>query len=267
MNRLAGKIAIVTGGAGAIGAATVKRLVEEGAQVVVADIDAAAAQAVADRIGPKTSAMYFDAADETSIEALVTRTVSRYGRLDILHNNAANMEAECHSRDTTAPDIPFEVWDKVIRVNLRGYLAGCKYALPHMIAGGGGSIINTASDSGVVGDIRGIAYGVSKAGVIALTKFVAVQHGRQNIRCNAISPGLVVTPGAYALVPDLIDIIANHVLTPRLGVPEDIAALVAFLASDESGYITGQNYQCDGGVLAHQPQIVDVQALMAQASK
>jgi NAD(P)-dependent dehydrogenase (short-subunit alcohol dehydrogenase family) len=265
MDRLSGKIAIVTGGAGAIGAATVKRLVKEGARVVIADIDEAAARALAGEVGPNSCAMYFDAGDEKSIESMISRTVSQYGRLDILHNNAANMEAECHARDTTAPDIPFEVWDKVIRVNLRGYLAGCKYALPHMIAGGGGSIINTASDSGVVGDVRGIAYGVSKAGVIALSKFVAVQHGRQNIRCNAISPGLVVTPGAYALVPDLIDIIAKHVLTPRLGVPEDIAALVAFLASDESGYITGQNYQCDGGVLAHQPQIVDVRALMARS--
>jgi NAD(P)-dependent dehydrogenase (short-subunit alcohol dehydrogenase family) len=267
MNRLAGRIAIVTGGAGAIGSATAQRLADEGAHVVVADIDESLARSVAERIGPSATAMYFDAADETSIEALVTRTISQHGRLDILHNNAANMEAECHARDTTAADIPFAVWDKVIQVNLRGYLAGCKYALPHMIAGGGGSIINTASDSGVVGDIRGIAYGVSKAGVIALTKFVAVQHGRQNIRCNAISPGLVVTPGAYALVPDLIEIIGKHVLTPRLGVPEDIAALVAFLASDEAGYITGQNYQCDGGVLAHQPQIVDVRALMARAAQ
>jgi len=267
MNRLAGKIAIVTGGAGAIGSATAERLVREGAKVVVADINEKAALAVTERLGSKTTAMYFDAADEATIKELVEKTISRYGRLDILHNNAALFEVDIQTRDTTAPDIPFEVWDRVLRVNLRGYMAGCKYAIPHMIAGGGGSIINTASDSGCVGDVRGIAYGVSKAGVIALTKFVAVQHGRQNIRCNSISPGLVVTPNAHLLVPELIKIIAEHVLTPRLGIPEDIAAFVAFLASEESGYITGQNLHCDGGHLAHQPQIVDVRALSARTTQ
>jgi NAD(P)-dependent dehydrogenase (short-subunit alcohol dehydrogenase family) len=264
MRRLEDKIAIVTGGAGGIGSATARRLVAEGARVVVADIDLPRAHAVASDLGPEALALQYDAADVTSIEALVEATVRHFGRVDILHNNAAVTAPELQSRDTTAVDIPFEIWDLTLQVNLKSYMAGCKYALPHMLAQGSGAIINTASGSGSHGDLARIAYGTSKAGIINLTRYIATQHGRAGIRCNAISPGLIVTPAAEKAVPELLRMIAEHVLTPRLGRAEDVAALVAFLASEDAGYINGENITCDGGMCAHQPHVADLRKYMQE---
>jgi NAD(P)-dependent dehydrogenase (short-subunit alcohol dehydrogenase family) len=137
-------------------------------------------------------------------------------------------------------------------------MLGCKYAVPAMVASGGGSIINTASGSGAAGDLARIAYGSSKGAIIAMTKYLATQHGHQNIRCNSVSPGVVMTPALEATVPGLKEIIKRHVLTPEFGVPDDIAALVAFLASDESRYITGQDIAINGGSLSHQPHYADL---------
>jgi NAD(P)-dependent dehydrogenase (short-subunit alcohol dehydrogenase family) len=265
MRRLEGKIAIITGGAGGIGSATARRFTDEGAKVMVADINGAAADKVAKEIGGETSATAFDAADAASIEAMVALAVSRYGRLDILHNNAALTAPEIGRQDTTAPDIPLEIWDAIIQVNLRGYLVGCKFAIPAMLKNGGGAIINTASGSGMAGDLSRIAYGTTKAGAIAITRYVATQHGRQGIRCNAIAPGLILTEASKAGVPELIDIISNHVLTPRLGRPEDVAAVAAFLASEDAGFINGETITCNGGSLRHQPHTHDLNQLLSQA--
>lgn len=145
-----------------------------------------------------------------------------------------------------------------MRINLRGYFAGCKFAIPHMAAGGGGSIINMASTSGQAPDIARLCYGVSKAGVIALTRAVAAQHGRQGVRCNAIAPGLIVTPYVRAAAAHLLEVVNPHALLEREGRPEDIASMVAYLASDESGFVTGQVWNCDAGLMAHQPQNADL---------
>jgi NAD(P)-dependent dehydrogenase (short-subunit alcohol dehydrogenase family) len=263
MERLKGKVAIITGAAGGIGSASARRFVQEGATVIVADLFEDRAHTIAKSIGANAVGMYYDAGDDASIEAAVAETVSRFGRLDILFNNAAVTDLKIQGQDTTATDIPLEVWDKTMAVNLRGILVGCRFAVPHMIAAGGGSIINTASDSGSAGDIVRIAYGTSKGAIMTLTKYIAVQHGRQGVRCNAISPGVILTEQMKKL-PVLAQTIARHVLTPRLGEPEDIAALAAFLAADESGYITGQTICCDGGHLAHQPQIADMMDLAAR---
>ena len=169
-----------------------------------------------------------------------------------------------HPFDTTPVDIPIEIWDEIIDVNLRGYLLGCKYAIPHMIARGGGSIVNTASNSGIAGDLARVAYGTSKGGIITLSKYVATQYGKQNIRCNSISPGVVLTPALEATVPGLKEVIQRHILTPEFGTPDDIAALVAFLASDESRYITGENISISGGGLSHQPHYADLLATLEQ---
>jgi NAD(P)-dependent dehydrogenase (short-subunit alcohol dehydrogenase family) len=256
MKRLAGKVAIVTGGAGGIGSSTVERFVQEGARVVVADLDADRARTVADRFVDSAVAMFMDGADARSVEAVVEETVSRFGRLDILHNNHAWILGN-KAGDETAVDTSFEVWDKAMSVNLRSYFAGCKYAVPHMIRGGGGSIINMASDSAIVANFNHIAYNTSKAGVMALTANVATQHGRQGIRCNAISPGLIVTPYVRAAAAELVALVARHNLVEHTGEPSDIAALAAFLASDDSRFITGQTICCDGGLLAHLPQNAD----------
>ena len=262
MQRLEGKVAIITGGGGGIGSAVARRMVAEGARVAIADLFEDAAARAAEPLGDKAIAVQFDAADPESVKALVERTVEHFGRLDILHNNAAMTDPVRNPQDTTAPDIPIGIWREILDVNLTGYLLGCKYAIPHMVAGGGGSIINTASNSGSAGDLARIAYGSTKAGIIGLTKYVATQHGRQNIRCNSVAPGVVLTEALEKTVPGLKEIIKRHILTPEFGTPDDIAALVAFLASDESRYITGENISISGGGLAHQPHYADLLAFM-----
>jgi NAD(P)-dependent dehydrogenase (short-subunit alcohol dehydrogenase family) len=257
MNRLEGKVAIITGGAGGIGAVCAARFASEGAKVVVADLLEQPAKDVAARIGRGAIGLHYDAADPVSIKAGIEHVVDRFGRIDVLFNNAAATSLEVHQQDTTAPDIPIEIWDLIMNVNVRGVMLGCKYAIPHLIAGGGGSIINTASDSGLAGDITRIAYGTSKAAVIGLSKYIAVQHGRQKIRCNSILPGPILTD-SLRQYPDLVRIIERQALTPRIGLPEDIAAMAAYLAADESAYVTGQALSVDGGHLAHQPQIADM---------
>lgn len=265
MNRLAGKVAIITGGAGGIGAASAERFIQEGAKVVIADLFEDRAKEVAARLGENAVPMFYDAGEDASIEAAVAETVARLGRLDILFNNAAVTDLRIQGQDTTATDIPLDVWDKTMSVNVRGVMVGCKFAIPHMIKAGGGSIINTASGSGLAGDIVRLAYGTSKGAVITLTKYIAVQYGRHGIRSNAIAPGVILTEQMKKL-PVLAATIQRHVVTPRLGIPEDIAALAAFLAADESAYITGQTICCDGGHLAHQPQIADMLDLEASGA-
>lgn len=264
--RLEGKVAIITGGGGGIGSAVARRFVAEGAKVAVADLFADAAKAAAEPLGDAAIAIQFDAADPASVEAMVEATVARFGRLDILHNNAAMTDPVKSPQDTDAVTIPIALWDEIIDINLRGYLLGCRYAIPHMIASGGGSIINTASNSGSAGDLARIAYGASKGAIITMTKYVATQHGKQNIRCNSIAPGVVLTEALSKTVPGLADIIKRHILTPEFGVPDDIAALVAFLASDESRYITGENISISGGGLSHQPHYADLLDFMAKAT-
>lgn len=263
-DRFKGKVAIVTGGASGIGEATCRRLVAEGATVVIGDIDADRAERLASRLGSHASAVPFDAVDVVSIERLVKGTIERHGRLDVLHNNAALTSPALHARDSNAIEIEFDTWDLVFAANLRGYLAGCKYALPTMIAQGGGAIVNTASTGAFSGDITRMAYTVSKAAIIGLTRQIATHHGQQGIRCNAVAPGLVLSAGARETVPDVIRVMQRHLLTPQIGEPDDLAALVCFLASDEARYINGQTYIADGGMLAHNPAMADLVDLAAQ---
>lgn len=264
LGRFQGQVAIVTGGASGIGEATCRRLAAEGATVVVADVNGDRAAALAAELGKDSRAQQFDAADVASIERLVLGTVERFGRLDVLHNNAALTSPALHAQDSNAIDISFETWDLIMGVNLRGYLAGCKYALPTMIAQGSGTIVNTASTGAFSGDITRMAYTVSKAAIIGLTRQIATHHGRQGIRCNAVAPGLVLSPGARAAVPNVIEVMQRHLLTPEIGEPEDLAALVCFLASSEARYINGQTYIADGGMLAHNPAMADLIDLAAR---
>jgi NAD(P)-dependent dehydrogenase (short-subunit alcohol dehydrogenase family) len=263
LGRFANQVAIVTGGASGIGEATCRRLVAEGATVVIADLNAERAEALAAELGAQASAKGFDAADVHSVEDLVLGTVARFGRLDVLHNNAALSSPALHARDRNAIDIEFEVWDQVMAVNLRGYLAGCKFALPTMIAQGGGAIVNTASTGGFAGDITRMAYSVSKAAIIGLTRQIATHHGAQGVRCNAVAPGLVLTPGTRGAAASVIEVMQRHLLVPEVGEPDDIAALVCFLASAEARYINGQTYIADGGMLAHNPTMADLVSMVA----
>ena len=257
--RLEGKSAIVTGGASGIGAATARRLVDEGAHVTIGDLNATAAEVLAKELGDTAQGCEFDAGDVASVARLVDAAVAWTGRLDILHNNAAIMAPDHIARDTNPVDIEFDVWDSTFDVNVRGYLAGVKYAVPHMIAAGGGSIIFTASGSGLLGDMSNIAYGASKGALLTFTKYVATIYGKQGIRCNAINPGLIRTEGGKRNVfGPMVDIMERNTLATRLGLPEDIAACVAFLASDDAAFITGTSIDVDGGMLCHMPYMSDV---------
>jgi NAD(P)-dependent dehydrogenase (short-subunit alcohol dehydrogenase family) len=258
LNRFTGQVAIVTGGASGIGEATCRRLVAEGADVVIADVNGDKAAALAAELGEHASARQFDASEVASVESLIKRTIERFGRLDVLHNNAAISSPEVHARDRNPIDITFETWDQVMAVNVRGYLAGCKYALPIMLSRGTGAIVNTASTGGFAGDITRMAYSVSKAAIIGLTRQIATHYGRQGIRCNAVAPGLVLTPGTRGAAPQVIEVMQRHLLVPEVGQPEDIAAVVCFLASNEARYINGQTYIVDGGMLAHNPSMADL---------
>ncbi|MGH9097055.1 MAG: SDR family NAD(P)-dependent oxidoreductase [Acidimicrobiales bacterium] len=255
MERLIDRVAMVTGGGGGIGGATARALAREGASVVVADIDGAAAERVVAEIteaGGRAFAFQADLSKETEVVSTIDAATSRFGRLDVLHNNAALTESDFLTRDTAVTDLPLEVWERTLAVNLTSQMLTCKHAVPEMVRHGGGSIINMSSGASLKGDRTRTAYGVSKAGVNALTMYVATSHGKQGIRVNTIVPGLIVTDAVRAHLDEkTLAGLGRSTLTPYLGQPDDIADLVVFLASDESRYITGQMIAIDGGMSAH----------------
>jgi NAD(P)-dependent dehydrogenase (short-subunit alcohol dehydrogenase family) len=255
MGRLDGKVAIVTGGAGGIGSATARALAREGAAVVVVDIDEDGAARVAADIeasGGTASPVRADLSDESEVVATIATTVDRYGHLDVLHNNAALTDSDFLSRDTRVTELAMDVYERTMAVNLRSQVLTCKHGIPEMVRAGGGSIINMSSGASLKGDRTRTAYGVSKAGVNALTMYAAAGHGKQGVRVNTIVPGLIITDAVRAhLTEEIVASLGRATLTPFLGQPEDIAHLVVFLASEESRYITGQMIPIDGGMSAH----------------
>jgi NAD(P)-dependent dehydrogenase (short-subunit alcohol dehydrogenase family) len=262
--RLDNRIAIVTGAAGGIGAASAKRLASDGATVVLADIDHAAAEALSATI-PGTAAMRLDLTSEDSVKAMAAEVIDRHGRIDILHNNAAIQNEDQRQKDLDVVNLDVAAWDKAMAVNVRGAMLMSRHVIPQMIAQGGGSIIHSASGFGVQGESTLTAYGSSKAALIHLNRMIATQYGKQRVRSNCMVIGFVLTPLAVATTPQVVkDILLSHHLTPELGQPEDIANLVAFLASDESSFITGAAIPIDGGVTAHQPSYADFQKLFAE---
>jgi NAD(P)-dependent dehydrogenase (short-subunit alcohol dehydrogenase family) len=255
VGRLAGRAAIVTGGAGGIGEATALALAREHASVAIVDIDGDQAEQVAQAITAFNGTAFSVSADlseETEVVAAVAAVVARYGRLDVLHNNAAMTESDFLSRDTDVTDLPLEVWERTLAVNLRSQMLMCKHAIPEMVRDGGGSIINMSSGASLKGDRTRTAYGVSKAGVNTLTLYVAASHGKQGVRVNTIAPGLIITEAVRAHLTDrMLAGLGRATLTPYVGEPADVANLVVFLASDDSRYITGQMITIDGGMSAH----------------
>jgi len=253
MALLDGKTAIVTGAARGIGAATALRVAAEGAHTAVADLDLEGARRVAEKItaaGGSAIAVQVDLGDVESVRRMVDTVVNEFGCLDILHNNAAATHLAARF-DLPVADADPAVWDDTMRINLRGTMVAIQAAIPHLLARGGGSIVITSSGSGLSGDLSHPAYGASKAALNSLTQYVATQYGKQGVRCNAIAPGFIVTEAsegsAYGAVRETM---LRHHLTPRLGRPEDVAAAVVFLASEESAFITGQTICVDGGLLA-----------------
>jgi NAD(P)-dependent dehydrogenase (short-subunit alcohol dehydrogenase family) len=267
MRLLDTKVAIITGAGGGIGSATAQLLAARGARIVLADIHMPAAERAAElvaRAGGEALPVFLDLADEASIVAMVQATLGRFGKIDVLHNNAADLSPALSNRDCDIEAMETEVWDRTFSVNLRGTMLCCKHVLPHMVSNGGGSIINTASNLGMQGNLGQAAYAASKAAVIQLSRSIATSHGRRGIRCNTVSPGLVMTAAARDnLPPQLHKIVAGETLTPYLGIPEDIANAVAFLASDDARYVTGHNLVVDGGTVAHVPGFAQFGEMMS----
>ena len=258
MGRFTDKVAIVTGGGSGIGRATAVLLASEGARVTVADIAEPAAVAVVAEIeaaGGAARAQVVDVADADAVAAMVADTVAAYGGLDILHNNAAALDRNRVDQDVVSMDL--ETWHRVMQVNLDGPMLGCRFAIPRMLERGGGAIVNTASAAAFYGSHSLAAYGISKAGVVALTRYVATAYGERRIRCNAVAPGVVVARAAQdALGGPMGERLRRYStshLVGRLGYPEEIAAAVAYLASDDAAFVTGEILRVDGGFTAHTP--------------
>jgi NAD(P)-dependent dehydrogenase (short-subunit alcohol dehydrogenase family) len=262
MRRLEGKSAIVTGAGNGIGAATARRLAREGAAVVVADINASAAAEVAQTIrqeGGNAFAHCVDIGSEAAIETLIGATLARFGKIDVLHNNAADNRLEEAARDMAMVSQDRDVWDHQFHVNTRGTMLMIKHALPALLRTANGSIINTSSGGSLLGDLYRPAYAASKAAVNSLTRYVAAQYGKRGIRCNAVLPGLILTAAVATNIPrERLQLFERHTLTPYLGQPEDIAAMVALLASDDGRFITGQAITVDGGISSHFPYLADL---------
>ncbi len=241
-DRLHGKVAIVTGAASGIGAATARLMVAEGASVVLADINTVAVQRVAESIG--AVAQPTDVTDETAVAALVDVAVSRFGRLDVLHNNAVVASPD----DTDTVGTPNEVWQATFEIVVMAAVYGCRYAIPAMIETGGGSIVNTSSGAARSPTGSRIAYGSSKAALETLSAYTASMFGAQGIRSNVVAPGFVLTEGTKALFStEQLDAFATAAAAGRVATPHDIAEVVVFLGSDECAYVSGQVVAVNGG--------------------
>ncbi|WP_353950706.1 3-oxoacyl-ACP reductase [Knoellia sp. S7-12] len=245
-DRLAGKVAVVTGGCSGIGLATVRRFAEEGAKVVIGDLDDANGERIADEIGG--AYVHCDVTDKDQVDALFAQAHEKFGSVDIAFNNAGISPPEDDSILTTDLD----AWRKVQEVNLTSVYLCCKAALPYMLEQGKGSIINTASFVAVMGAATSqISYSASKGGVLSMSRELGVQFARQGVRVNALCPGPVNTPLLRELFAADEERAARrlvHVPMGRFGEPEEMANAVLFLASDESSFITANTFLVDGGI-------------------
>lgn len=245
--RLAGRVAVVTGGASGIGLASARRLAAEGARVVVADIcEDTLGQGVADEVGGMF--VRTDVADEDDVVRLYARTHEAYGAIDVAFHNAGISPTD----DASILSTGIDVWRRVQEVNLTSVYYGCKHVLPYMVEQGRGSIINTASFVAVMGAATSqIAYSASKGGVLSMTRELGVEFARKGVRVNALCPGPVNTPllqELFAADPERAQRRLVHVPLGRFAEPAELAAAVAFLASDDSSFITASEFLVDGGI-------------------
>lgn len=251
MERLKNKVAVVTGSTSGIGIGIARLFAAQGAKVVVCGRRAEKGQAVVDMItkeGGEAMYHFADLTDIASIDTLFADVEKTYGGVDVLVNNAAAVGLP----DGRVDELSLEMWDDIFQSDLRGTFYTIKTALPYLRKRGGGSIVNIGSMAAFTGDLGATAYACAKAGVDTLTQYTALQYGKENIRCNCVRPGLIVTPENDAKVPQLLkDIFLDNIMVNRYGCPEDIGHLCVYLASDEAAYVTGQIMTVDGGMNSH----------------
>jgi len=263
MGRTAGKSALIIGAGkpGGIGAVSGEFLAREGAAVAIADFDEAGAEEVAANIvsqGGRAIALHLDLADPAAVERVIQDTVDAFGGIDVLHNNAVAGGQLMADQDGRIGDLTLEAFALGFDVNVRGTALAIKYALPHMIARGSGSIISTSSAVAKLPEGTRTIYAATKAAIESITRSTAIQYGKSGVRANAIAPGVTLTTSVLQQLPaDYVKGFERHHLTDRLGTPEDIAAAVVFLASDESAFVTGHVLAVDGGLTVHHPMVAD----------
>ena len=254
MKKLVNKVALITGASNGIGKATAERFAKEGAKVVIADHNLERAAKLASSLRDNefhAQAVMFEASDIKSAVKAVDKTIEYFGGIDCIVNNVGGSDL---SKDLSAGDLDIKYFDEVMHVNLRSMIATAQAALPYMKDKKEGSIINVASIGGLLGDLRGTLYGISKAGVINLIRYIATQYGHYGIRCNGVAPGLVLTDAAINnLTEHDREAFLKYNSLPYAGKPEDIAGVIAFLASEDARYISGQTIIADGGMSCHNP--------------
>jgi NAD(P)-dependent dehydrogenase (short-subunit alcohol dehydrogenase family) len=251
MGRLDGKVCVITGAGGGMGRDAAQLFTEEGAKVCVADVDGdAAAETVAQCADGTAFAQQVDVADEQSVAATMRAAADRFGGIDVLYNNAGISPAD----DASVLETSVEAWDRVQAVNTKGVFLCCKHGIPHLLDRGGGSIINVASFVAIVGAATSqISYTASKGAVLSMTRELAVQFARRDVRVNALCPGPVETPLLLRIFgddPAALERRRNHWPTGRLAKAREIVNGALFLASDESSYVTGATFLVDGGLTA-----------------
>lgn len=254
MRGLRDRVHLVAGGGGGIGAAVAVRLAQEGARVCVGDLNLDGARRTVDRItaaGGDAHPVAYDQADEDSVKALVAAAVEHFGALHGLHANAADLHPSTMEADRDLLGMNPETWLRVLRVNLIGYAVAIREVLPHLLANeGGGAIVCTSSDAADLGQRALPAYAASKAGIDTLIRHTASRWGKQGVRANAVAPGLVLSGAADELAsPRFVEKMLAGTRSTRLGTPEDVAATVAFLLSDDASWINGQVWSVNGGQL------------------
>lgn len=266
MTMLAGKVAVVTGGASGIGRATAELLGRSGAAVLIADIDGDNAHAAAGAIvaeGGQAHAMRVDVREEAQVAAMVAEAAARFGGVDLLDNTVSYNEPDQTGADGEVHEMDIAIWNRALEINLRGPMLAAKHCIPEMLKRGGGAIVNISSTAGILALGTVPAYAASKAAVHSLSQSIATAYGKRGIRCNTVAPGFVDTPTTRRMGGQFFQMTLDNNVLPYLGRPEDIAEAAVFLLSDAARYITGQLLAVDGGQTIHLPVVGDMWRLAA----